>query len=145
MLTIPGPLTYDYQASLVSLGPQKLHKVLQASQQDLEGLITPYLLTSENGLTDAFLEHDANVDVCDDPAANFYGQDHQPTPGWLWTSGNGNGNGNGNVVHKQFLVHHPLMLMSWGYIMWDQERFDYWQITEYDVDRWPCCVVRGPN
>lgn len=116
-------------AQLVALGPEKLYQVMTAaSETERRSRISqndkPKPGATMRAALDAY-ERDVNRGSWQwkgmDDRSN---SERAPNTGWLWASGRG-------VQNIDF------RLRRWGYVFWDQERLDHWDITEDNMVNWP--------
>jgi len=112
---------WDHDDFAVSLGPEFLYRILNAPRKETPR--RPFVydgLDLGRSLRDALHQCERAVDrgtwhwVGED---DHRGKDRVSTDGWRWASSRGEPNTD-------------LRLRRWGYVFWDRERLDAWDITK---------------
>ena len=108
--------------NLASMGPCFLSKALRSDKPTLLALVKPHLTAH----IDTFQQLLWMISQTSERGPILMGPGHEPSVGWLWT----------RRSEKDFRIPRGSLLNDIGYAIWDQERFEAWNITREDMLTW---------
>ena len=122
---------------LVALGPKRLYKVMTAkSEKENDARINESSMYGRLDVTmrNALYTYERDVGWGSSQWKGIYDKfvsDRVPTTGWLWASGRG-------IQNADF------RLRRWGYVFWDRERLENWNIMEKGMVYFQCWRSSSP-
>ena len=119
-----------YHERYLSLGLGFFHALVKASHVDQMHILGDNARISYSSLSSALEEEAPEWDNpmydawTDRALQGFYGDNDKddPNAAWTWSTG--------NKVEIRYYQSNKVGLRKWGYVMWDKERLDQWNILQ---------------